>query len=248
MILFEPITAVSGTVPARAASSSQWIAPAATGPTRARMFRRTACLILSLAAFAAAMGSRSALNAQRLPTIAAAANLNFALTEIADQFARERGSRIEVVFGASGALMRQIHDGAPFELFLAADEEFPNRLTAAGLTRDAGAVYAVGRLVIFAPTGSPLTVDERLDGLARLVKAGGVGRFAIANPEIARTGRRRRKCCASVDCWTLFARGWSWATRLPRRPSSRRPGTRSAVSSPNRWCLVPGLRIAAPTH
>ncbi len=189
MILFEPITAVSGTVPARPASSSQWIAPAATGPTRARMFRRTACLILSLAAFAAAMGSRSALNAQRLPTIAAAANLNFALTEIADQFARERGSRIEVVFGASGALMRQIHDGAPFELFLAADEEFPNRLTAAGLTRDAGAVYAVGRLVIFAPTGSPLTVDERLDGLARLVKAGGVGRFAIANPEIAPYGK-----------------------------------------------------------
>ena len=63
------------------------------------------------------------------PTIAAAANLNFALTEIAEQFARERGTRVELVFGASGTLTRQIRDGAPFELFLAADEEFPNQLT-----------------------------------------------------------------------------------------------------------------------
>ena len=53
--------------------------------------------------------------AQRPPTIAAAANLNFALTEIAKQFARDRGTRVEVVFGASGTLTRQIRDGAPFE-------------------------------------------------------------------------------------------------------------------------------------
>ncbi len=56
--------------------------------------------------------------AQRRPTIAAAANLNFALTEIARQFERERGTRVDVVFGASGTLTRQIRDGAPFEMFL----------------------------------------------------------------------------------------------------------------------------------
>jgi molybdate transport system substrate-binding protein len=126
---------------------------------------------------------------QRPPTIAAAANLNFALTEIARQFERDRGMHFDVVFGASGALTRQIRDGAPFEMFLAADEEFPGQLTAAGLTRDAGAVYAIGRLVLFSPTGSPLVVDERLDGLSRLLKAGGVTRFAIANPDIAPYGR-----------------------------------------------------------
>jgi molybdate transport system substrate-binding protein len=103
--------------------------------------------------------------AQRAPTVAAAANLNFALTEIAKQFERDRGVRVDVVFGSSGTLTRQIRDGAPFEMFLAADEEFPNQLTSGGLTRGAGVVYAVGRLVIFAPTGSPLMVDERLDGL-----------------------------------------------------------------------------------
>src|SRR5262249_59325974 len=114
-------------------------------------------------------------------TIAAAANLNFALTEIASQFERDRGTRLEVVFGASGTLARQIRDGAPFEMFLAADEEFPGQLTAAGLTRDAGAVYASGRLVLVAPTGSPLVVAERLDGLSRLLQSGGVTRFAIAH-------------------------------------------------------------------
>ena len=127
--------------------------------------------------------------AQKPPAIAAAANLNFVLKQIAEQFTRDRGLRVELVFGASGTLTRQIQDGAPFELFLAADEEFPAQLLAAGLARDAGVVYAVGRLAIFAPKGSPLTVDGRLDGLARLLKAGGVTRFAIANPEVAPYGR-----------------------------------------------------------
>ena len=138
---------------------------------------------------------------QRPPTIAAAANLNFALTEIANQFERERGTRVEVVFGASGTLTRQIRDGAPFEMFLAADEEFPNQLTAAGLTRDAGAVYAIGRLVLFAPNGSRLKVDERLDGLSRLLNAGGVTRFAIANPEVAPYGRAAEATLRKHGLW-----------------------------------------------
>ena len=159
------------------------------------------CLLFGVAVLSVLIGPRSELEAQRSPVIAAAANLNFALTEIADQFARDRGTRVEVVFGASGTLTRQIEDGAPFELFLAADEEFPNQLTAAGLTRDAGVVYAVGRLVIFAPTGSPLTVDERLDGLARLVKAGSVGRFAIANPEVAPYGKAAEAVLRKRGLW-----------------------------------------------
>ena len=142
--------------------------------------------------------------AQRAPTIAAAANLNFALTEIADRFARDRGTPVDVVFGASGTLTRQIRDGAPFELFLAADEEFPNQLTAAGLTRDAGVIYAVGRVVVFAPSGSPLTVDERLEGLSRLVKAGTVGRFAIANPEVAPYGKAAQAVLRKRGLWNAI--------------------------------------------
>jgi molybdate transport system substrate-binding protein len=139
--------------------------------------------------------------AQRPPTIAAAANLNFALREVADRFARTERGRVDVVFGATGTLTRQIQDGAPFEMFLAADEEFPNQLTKAGLTRDAGEIYAVGRLALFAPRGSPLQVDERLDGLARLMNSGGVTRFAIANPEVAPYGRAAEAVLRKHGLW-----------------------------------------------
>jgi molybdate transport system substrate-binding protein len=157
---------------------------------------RVCCLAFGLAAGMAAITT-----AQRGPTVAAAANLNVALTEIAEQFARDGGARVAVVFGASGTLARQIQDGAPFELFLAADEEFPNQLASAGLTRDAGVVYAVGRLAIFAPNGSPLDVDERLDGLARLVKTGRLTRFAIANPEVAPYGRAAEAVLRKRGLW-----------------------------------------------
>ncbi len=139
--------------------------------------------------------------AQKFPVVAAAANLSFALNEINEAFAVARGTRVDLVFGASGTLTRQIRDGAPFELFLAADEEFPNQLTAAALTRDAGTVYAVGRLVVFAPKGSPLKVDERLEGLARLAKGGGVTRFAIANPEVAPYGRAAEAVLRKRGLW-----------------------------------------------
>ena len=164
--------------------------------------RRTSVLLLLGPVLCVAWSTRT--TAQKPPTIAAAANLNFALDDIADAFARARGTRVELVFGASGTLTRQILDGAPFELFLAADEEFPNQLTAAGLTRDAGAVYAVGRLVIFAPKGSLLTVDERLDGLARLAQAGGVSRFAIANPEVAPYGKAAEAVLRKRGLWNTI--------------------------------------------
>ena len=125
--------------------------------------RRPAPAIGVLVAMALLCGVPARVGAQRAPaapTVAAAANLNPALAEVAEQFARDRGMSVELVFGASGTLTRQIQDGAPFEMFLAADEEFPNQLTAAGLTKGAGVVYAIGRLVIFAPTGSPLTTGR----------------------------------------------------------------------------------------
>jgi molybdate transport system substrate-binding protein len=159
-----------------------------------RTFRHLLVVLLSV-------GLSASTSAQKPPAVAAAANLNFALTEIAERFAADRGLRVELVFGASGTLTRQILDGAPFELFLAADEEFPKQLAAAGLTHDSGVVYAVGRLAIFAPRGSPLIVDERLEGLARLMKAGRVSRFAIANPEVAPYGKAAEAVLRKRGLW-----------------------------------------------
>lgn len=127
-------------------------------------------------------------DAQPRPKVAAASSLGPALTELAAQFQRETGTGVDVVFASSGALARQIQEGAPFEVYLAADEDFPNRLSKAGLTRDAGVVYALGRLALFAPQGSALTVDPQLNGLVALLAAGKVTRFAVANPAFAPYG------------------------------------------------------------
>jgi molybdate transport system substrate-binding protein len=141
------------------------------------------------------------LRAQGPPRIAAATDLTFALTDIVRQFARSGGAQVELVFGASGALTRQIQDGAPFEMFLSADEAFVNQLAAAGLTRDAGVAYAIGRVVLFVPRGSPLMPDERLEGLERLLDSGGVRRFAIANPEVAPYGRAAEAVLRTRGLW-----------------------------------------------
>jgi len=148
------------------------------------------------------VGVGSVALAERTPVVAAASDLNVALTEIAQQFARERGQKIELVFGSSGTLARQVRDGAPFELFLSADESFVEELAAAGLTRDAGTLYAIGRIVLFAPRGSPLVPSEGLDGLARLLASGRVSRFAIANPAHAPYGRAAEAALRKRGIWT----------------------------------------------
>ena len=62
------------------------------------------------------------------PVVAAASDLSFALTEISERFTKETGQQVELVFGSSGTLTRQIRDGAPFDLFLSADESFVEQL------------------------------------------------------------------------------------------------------------------------
>jgi molybdate transport system substrate-binding protein len=139
--------------------------------------------------------------AQRAPSVAAASDLRFALEAIAANFTKQSRERVELVFGSSGTLTRQLLDGAPFELFLSADEALVDKLVQAGLTRDRGALYAIGRLVIFAPHGSPLAVDEDLNGLRTLLAKGAVGRFAIANPEHAPYGFAAEAALRKQGLW-----------------------------------------------
>ncbi len=111
------------------------------------------------------------------------------LPELAADFAGDSDIDLRLVFGASGNLVRQIREGAPFELLLSADEAYVEALTSDGLTRDGGVDYARGRLALFVPEGSPLEPDGRLDDLAAAIGDGRLARFAIANPEHAPYGR-----------------------------------------------------------
>ena len=167
-----------------------------------RPLRKRSVLAL-LACWLLAAGP-AGVSAQRPPLVAAASDLQFALDAVARQFRVDTGERVELVFGSSGALARQVIEGAPFELFLSADESFVEKLADAGLTRDSGARYAVGRIVLFAPRGSPLGVDDQLAGLSRLAKSGGVKRFAIANPAHAPYGRAAEAALRATNLWPLL--------------------------------------------
>jgi len=150
-----------------------------------------ALILVALAPFAAAQA----------PVIAAAADLKFALTEIADAYRRETGNEVRIAFGSSGNFTQQIEHGAPFELFLSADEAYVERLAAEGLTRDGGTLYAIGRVALFVPRNSPLADDATLADLRRAVREGRVRRFAIANPEHAPYGRAAREVLRRAGLW-----------------------------------------------
>ncbi|MCA3380115.1 MAG: molybdate ABC transporter substrate-binding protein [Roseomonas sp.] len=139
--------------------------------------------------------------ARPAPLIAAAASLQPALEEAAALIMAETGIAPRFAYGASGNLARQIAQGAPFEMLIAADEISIQKLTEAGHTRDAGHVFALGRLALFAPRGSALDPATGLEALRPLLAAGRVQRFAIANPEIAPYGRAAEEALRRLDLW-----------------------------------------------
>ena len=122
------------------------------------------------------------------PTIrvAAASDLQAALPVIAAQFQKDTGVTVALTFGSSGNFFAQIQNGAPFDLFLSADIEYPRQLERAGLAdSNSLAAYATGRLVLW--TRADSGIDLRA-GLSSLVDAR-VRRIAIANPAHAPYGR-----------------------------------------------------------
>jgi molybdate transport system substrate-binding protein len=135
------------------------------------------------------------------PKIAVAANLRLALDEIAAAFERDTGEEVTLVFGSSGDFVRQLQQGAPFELFLSADEEYVLELARSGKTQGEGALYALGRLAIVAPRDSPLQVDANLAGLRRALAIRRITRFAIANPEHAPYGARSVEALGHARLW-----------------------------------------------
>ncbi len=139
--------------------------------------------------------------AETAPIVAAASDLQFALPEIHEAFTRSEGRRVRLVFGSSGNFYRQILQNAPYALYLSADESYVLRLAEQGRAPDVGALYAIGRIVLFAPEGSPLEVDAALDGLERALRRGEIRRFAIASPEHAPYGRRAEEALRHRGLW-----------------------------------------------
>ena len=175
--------------------------------TRARP-RASASLLLALCssillALAAPVAGARPAGATDAPLVAAASDLQFALEEIATAFSRDSGETVRLSFGSSGNFARQIRQGAPFQLYLSADEDYVDMLAKGGFTRDEGVLYGIGRIVLMTPHGSPLQADGTLESLAAAVQEGRIRRFSIANPEHAPYGKRAEEALRHQGLWEV---------------------------------------------
>jgi molybdate transport system substrate-binding protein len=119
-------------------------------------------------------------------TVAAASDLQSALPAIAARFEKDTGHQVRLIFGSSGNFFTQIRNGAPFDVLLSADIDYPRRLEASGQAeRGSLYEYATGRLVLWTRTDSGIDVRRGLTVLTDVH----VRRVAIANPEYAPYGR-----------------------------------------------------------
>jgi molybdate transport system substrate-binding protein len=123
------------------------------------------------------------INAQSI-TIAAAADLRNALDDITKLYKEKRPDvKVDVIYGSSGNLYQQITNQAPFDLYMAADISFPQKLVEQKLTAGKPIIYAVGHLVMWSAAKD---VSKGLD----LLKSEDVKKISIANPEVAPYGKR----------------------------------------------------------
>ena len=129
-------------------------------------------------------------------TIAAAADLKFAMDEIVSTFQRSNSAdRVDVIYGSSGKFHAQIQRGAPYDLYFSADIAFPRALAKAGFAASEVRPYAVGRIVLWSAA-----MDARQMTLASLTDAR-VARVAIANPRHAPYGKRAEEALRATGLW-----------------------------------------------
>src|SRR5215470_15986795 len=120
-------------------------------------------------------------------TVAAAADMSAVLPELAARYTKQTGQTVKLSFGSSGNLTNQIRNGAPFDLFFSADEDYPKQLIAEGLAdKETLYRYAIGRLVLWVPNDLPF--DPQRKGIQTPLDPA-VKKVAIANPAHAPYGR-----------------------------------------------------------
>lgn len=115
--------------------------------------------------------------------VATAANLQSVIKILGANFTRKTGVVIESIVGSSGNLSTQVSNGAPFDVFLSADMEFPQKLYSTGFALKKPVAYAKGSLIICS------TKDIEFDNWERMLLTPAVKKVAIANPTIAPYGK-----------------------------------------------------------
>lgn len=119
-------------------------------------------------------------------TIAAAADLQFAMQDVAAGFQKATGKEVKLIYGSSGNFFQQIQNGAPFDMFFSANLDYAKTLEASGLTAPGSYYqYAKGKIVVWVPNGSKINITS---GLKSLLDPA-VKKIAVANPQHAPYGQ-----------------------------------------------------------
>jgi molybdate transport system substrate-binding protein len=156
----------------------------------------TAALAAGLIALAARAASDIRPTAPGAVIVAAAADLKFAMDELGKAFEQANpGLEMKLTFGSSGNFFSQISNGAPFDLYLSADADYPRKLAAAGLGRGEVFLYGVGHLAVVVRESSSLAIAR--DGI-RVLADPSVRSIAIANPKHAPYGRAAEAALTSL--------------------------------------------------
>ncbi|GAB6171770.1 molybdate ABC transporter substrate-binding protein [Paradesulfitobacterium aromaticivorans] len=146
-------------------------------------------------------GKNQAATTQNQPKlrVAAAADLALAFKEMGDAFQAETGIPVEITYGSTGTAAMQIENGAPYDVFAAADVSFIDGLKTKGLTLpDTQQLYAQGRIGIATLKDSPLV----LHSLQELADNPAVKKIAIADPSHAPYGRAAKQAFEHAGLWT----------------------------------------------
>jgi len=133
--------------------------------------------------------------------VAVAANMKEAFTEISAAYKAEHQSDFRVVYGSSGNFTAQIMNGAPYKLFIAADEHFPLELYRQGKTLNEGTVYAVGKLAFISKKSFNASSVKNKADLAKLI--GNANKIAIAKPDLAPYGKAAIEYLKVEGLWEL---------------------------------------------
>ena len=134
-------------------------------------------------------------------TIAVAANMKDAFLTIQNEFKADNKADFRVVYGSSGNITAQILNGAPFSLFISADESYPLELAKRKMTADEGKVYAVGKIALLSKKSKGIVLGNSKAELTKAIKQ--ANKIAIAKPELAPYGKAAVDYLKAEGLWDL---------------------------------------------
>jgi molybdate transport system substrate-binding protein len=181
----------------------------------------------------------SAANAQ-VTTIAVAANMKDAFLAIQNEFKVDNKADFRVVYGSSGNITAQILNGAPFSLFISADESYPLELVKRKMMADEGKVYAIGKIALLSKKSNGITLGSSKAELTKAIKQ--ANKIAIAKPELAPYGKAAVDYLKAEGLWDLVKDKLIYGDNISIATMYVASGAADIGFTPYPWLLHQGLQ------